>query len=103
MSSLGRSLLPEARSATGDLLSITKALLTWERGRYRRYRWPEGHRPVDLAPQMPLAGRTLTRFDSNYAFDLGGAKRARTADLLHAMNHRHFRRRCHTLRQLRKH
>ena len=31
-----------------------------------------------------------------------GAKRARTADLLHAMNHPHVRRRRHMLRQLGK-
>jgi hypothetical protein len=30
---------------------------------------------------MPLTGCTLTGFDSNYVSDLGGAKRARTADL----------------------
>jgi hypothetical protein len=37
-----------------------------------------------LPLRMPLTGCTLTSFDSNYLFDLGGAKRARTADLLHA-------------------
>ena len=35
--------------------------------------------------------------------ELGGAKRARTADLLRAMNHQHVHGRHHTLRQLRKH
>jgi hypothetical protein len=56
-----------------------------------------------LPLRMPLTGRTLTGFDSNYVFDLGGAKRARTADLLHAMNHRHVHGRHHTLRQLGEH
>jgi hypothetical protein len=43
-----------------------------------------------LPLRMPLTGRTLTGFDSNYVFDLGGAKRARTADLLHANARHHY-------------
>jgi hypothetical protein len=38
-----------------------------------------------LPLRMPLTECTFTGFDSNYVSDLGGAKRARTADLLHAM------------------
>ena len=51
---------------------------------------PDGHRPVDLAPQNAPHGAHIHRFDSNYVFDVGRAKRARTADLLHAMKARHF-------------
>ena len=39
--------------------------------------------------ECPSRGACSPVFDPNYVFDLGGAKRARTADLLHAMNHRH--------------
>jgi hypothetical protein len=35
--------------------------------------------------KCPSGGARSTVLDSNYVFDLGGAKRARTADLLHAM------------------
>ena len=41
--------------------------------------------------KCPSRGARSPVLDSNYVFDLGGAKRARTADLLHAMNHRHVR------------
>jgi len=52
--------------------------------------------------ECPSEGARSPVFDSNYGFDLGGAKRARTADLLHAMNHPHGWRRRHTLHQLGK-
>ena len=44
-----------------------------------------------LPPQNAPHGRGLTGLDANYVFDLGGAKRARTADLLHAMKGSHSR------------
>ena len=53
--------------------------------------------------ECPSRGVSSPVLDANYVFDLGGAKRARTADLLHAMNHRHILGRHHTLRQLLKH
>jgi hypothetical protein len=39
-----------------------------------------------LPLRMPLTGARSQAFDSNYVSDLGGAKRARTADLLHAIS-----------------
>jgi hypothetical protein len=44
-----------------------------------------------LTSECPSRGACSPVLDSNYVFDLGGAKRARTADLLHAMKPRHFR------------
>ena len=38
---------------------------------------------------MPLRGKRSSVLRSNYVFDLGGAKRARTADLLHAIWRQH--------------
>ncbi|MDX6336994.1 MAG: hypothetical protein QOG05_4334, partial [Streptosporangiaceae bacterium] len=58
----------------------------------------------DLAPRIASPGQLLAGsvFEVLY-LSWGGAKRARTADLLHAMNHLHVHSQCHTLRQLRKH
>ena len=99
-----RSVLPEARRATtGDLLYFAKTLLVrvasdlcviaGQTANFRRI----------LPLRMPLRGERSPVESSNYASDLGGAKRARTADLLHAMNHRHVHGRRHTVRQLCKH
>jgi hypothetical protein len=95
----------EARlAAASDLLNVAKALSVQVATRSLRHRWSDGQLPADLAPQNAPQREKAHRFCvREYAPDLGGAKRARTADLLHAMNHRHAHRRRHTLRQLRKH
>jgi hypothetical protein len=60
---------------------------------------PDGSCPSEC----PSRAARSPVLNSNYAFELGGAKRARTADLLHAMNHPHVHSRHHTLRQLHEH
>ena len=92
------------RATTADLLDIAKAL-------FARVVGPDlyvvaGHAAsflLILPLRMPLKGRRSLVRRSNFVSELGGAKRARTADLLHAMNHQHVHGRHHTLRQLRKH
>jgi hypothetical protein len=100
-----RSVLPEARRATtGDLLNIAKR---YSSGRtWSNFHVTAAHAAIlgaDLAPQIAPTRAVTRRFSvRNYPSDLGGAKRARTADLLHAMNHQHGYGRRYTLRQPRK-
>jgi hypothetical protein len=92
-----------SHATTGDLLNVAKAL--WSGWRHN-LRVIAGH-TVSFRRSCP--SECPSRADcspvhcSESISDLGGAKRARTADLLHAMNHQHVHGRHHTLRQLRRH
>jgi hypothetical protein len=97
------SVLPETRlAATCDLVNVAKALLVRMRHKLCVIAGQTTSFQRSLPLRMPLRGKRSSVLRSNSVFDLSGAKRARTADLLHAMNHPHVRSRRHTLRQLRK-
>jgi len=55
-----------------------------------RYGWSGGRVQRILPLRMPLKGERSPVRRSNSVSDLGGAKRARTADLLHAMGNATF-------------
>ena len=99
------SVLSEVRlAATGDLLNVAKRYSlgrTWSNFTRLLLMQPSWGRILPLG--LPLPGQLLAGsvFEVVY-LSWGGAKRARTADLLHAMNHRRVRRQRHTVRQLRK-
>jgi hypothetical protein len=80
------SVLAEPRlAATGDLLNVTKALLTG--GEITMPALPLARRPSSCGScpsKCPSRGARSPVLNSNYVFELGGVKRARTADLLHA-------------------
>ena len=79
-----------SRATTGDLLNVAKALLVRMATQSLCYCWSDGQLPTICALRMPLEEGNAHRFCvREYAPELGGAKRARTADLLHAMNHQH--------------
>jgi len=96
-------LMDACLAATGDLLNVAKALLSgWRHNLCVIAGQTASFRRI-LPLRMPLRGKRSWVLSSNSASDLGGAKRARTADLLHAMNHQHVHSRHHTLRQLHEH
>jgi hypothetical protein len=70
---------------TDDLLNVAKALSVQVATQALRHRWSDGQLPADLALRMPLREKRSSILCSNSVSDLGGAKRARTANLLHAM------------------
>jgi hypothetical protein len=97
------SILSKVRlAATSDLLNVAKRYSsgrTWSNFPRLPLMQPSWGRILPL--ELPLPGQLLAGsvFEVLY-LSWGGAKRARTADLLHAMNHRQVRGRHHTLRQL---
>ena len=80
--------LSEARlAATGDLLNVAKALLARVATQSLRHRWSDSQLPGGSCPSECPSGEKAHRFCvRKYASELGGAKRARTADLLHAIS-----------------
>src|SRR5450631_1093369 len=74
---------PPPRKATPEVQNFLHLLAQHRSQRATSTRLPRSC--SQCPPECPSQDEHSTVWRSNYVFDLGGAKRARTADLLHAM------------------